>query len=229
MTSNELRDLVKSHFNLVEAEVTTPESMEVVEETFGSLKDINGAFTLKFPGDSLQVGDKVTVITADDQEMDAPDGTHELEDGTKIVTKDSVVEEITSADGEKALAEELVPGETPTEETSEEFDARTDAEEEGYLDGIKDEKADEKSKMMDVESIVEAIVSEVKEEMGKMKQKMAELEEAVAKVMDVPAAEATMMSSKPAPKAKFSTFNVETAANADRIKAAMAQLKTKNK
>jgi len=228
MTSNELRDLVKSHFNLVEAEVTTPESMEVVE-TFGSLKDINGAFTLKFPGDSLQVGDKVTVVTADDQEMDAPDGTHELEDGTKIVTKDSVVEEITSADGEKALAEELVPGETPTEETSEEFDARTDAEEEGYLDGIKDEKADEKSKMMDVESIVEAIVSEVKEEMGKMKQKMAELEEAVAKVMDVPAAEATMMSSKPAPKAKFSTFNVETAANADRIKAAMAQLKTKNK
>jgi len=229
MTSNELRDLVKSHFNLVEAEVTTPESMEVVEETFGSLKDINGAFTLKFPGDSLQIGDKVTVVTADDQEMDAPDGTHELEDGTKIVTKDSVVEEITSADGEKALAEELVPGETPTEETSEEFDARTDAEEEGYLDGIKDEKADEKSKMMDVESIVEAIVSEVKEEMGKMKQKMAELEEAVAKVMDVPAAEATMMSSKPAPKAKFSTFNVETAANADRIKAAMAQLKTKNK
>jgi len=230
MTSNELRDLVKSHFNLVEAEVTTPESMEeVVEETFGSLKDVNGAFTIKFPGDSLQVGDKVTVVTADDQEMDAPDGTHELEDGTKIVTKDSVVEEITSADGEKALAEELVPGETPTEETSEEFDARTDAEEEGYLDGIKDEKADEKSKMMDVESIVEAIVSEVKEEMKKMKEKMAELEEKVTVVIDAPAAEATMMSSKPAPKAKFSTFNVETAANADRIKAAMAQLKTKNK
>lgn len=238
MTSNELRDLVKSHFNLVEAEVTTPESMEeVVEETFGSLKDVNGAFTIKFPGDSLQVGDKVTVVTAEDQEMDAPDGEHELEDGTKIVTKDSVVEEIMSADGEKALAEELVPGETPSEETSEEFDARTDAEEEGYKDGIKDAVEDikeaisevEKTEMMDVEGIVEAIVSEVKEEMGKMKEKMAELEEAVAKVMDVPAAEATMMSSKPAPKAKFSTFNVETAANADRIKAAMAQLKTKNK
>ncbi len=58
---------------------------------------------------------------------------------------------------------------------------------------------------------------------------MAELEDAVAKVMDVPAAEATTMSSKPAPKAKFSTFNVESARNADRIKAAMAQLKTKNK
>jgi hypothetical protein len=35
------------------------------------------------------------------------------------------------------------------------------------------------------------------------------------------------MTSAPAPKAKFSTFNVETAKNADRIKAAMAQLKSK--
>ena len=166
--------------------------------------------------------------------MDAPNGTHELEDGTKIVTKDSVVEEIMGADGEKALAE-LVAGETPTEE--EQFDARTDAEEEGYKDGIKDAVEDikeaiadvEKTEMMDVESIVEAIVSEVKEEMGKMKQKMAELEETVAKVMDVPAAEATKMTSAPASKAKFSSFDVDSARNADRIKAAMAQLKTKNK
>ena len=114
-----------------------------------------------------------------------------------------------------------------------EFDERTDAEEEGYLDGIADEKADiaedVKEEEMSVEDIVEAIVSEVKEEMGKMKEKMAELEEAVAKVMDVPAAEATMMSSKPAPKARFSTFNVESARNADKIKAAMAQLKTRKK
>ena len=225
MTSLELRDLVKSHFNLVDVEVTAPES--TVEEAFGEIKDINKAFTVKFPGDSLQVGDKVTVVTADDQEMDAPDGTHELEDGTKIVTKDSVVEEIVGADGEKALSEEKM-----TEEViAEEFDARTDAEEEGYLDGIKDEKADVKAEgLMDVESIVEAIVSEVKEEMKKMKTKMAELEDTVAKVMDVPAAEATKMTSTPAPKAKFSSFNVESAKNADRIKAMTAQIRNhKNK
>jgi len=180
MTSNELRDLVKSHFNLVEAEVTAPEN--TVEETFA--------------------------------------------------TEEVVAEEETKVEMSAESTEEVI---------AEEFDARTDAEEEGYLDGIKDEKADIKEdlaeedevvveeEMMDVESIVEAIVSEVKEEMGKMKEKMAELEEKVKVVIDAPAAEATMMSSKPAPKAKFSTFNVETAANADRIKAAMAQLKTKNK
>ena len=175
MTSSELRDLVKSHFNLVEAEVA-PEN--TVEETFAT---------------------------------------------------------------EEVVAKEETKVEMSAESTEEKFDARTDAEEEGYLDGIKDEKADikadlaehegeeEKEEMMDVESIVEAIVSEVKEEMKKMKEKMAELEEKVTVVIDAPAAEATMMSSKPAPKAKFSTFNVESARNADRIKAAMAQLKTKNK
>jgi hypothetical protein len=57
MTSSELKELVKSHFSLVEkAEVTT--------EKFGEAKDVNGAFTIKFPGDSIQVGDKVTIVTA---------------------------------------------------------------------------------------------------------------------------------------------------------------------
>ena len=184
MTSNELRDLVKSHFNLVEAEVA-PEN--TVEETFST---------------------------------------------------------------EEVVAKEETKVEMSAEESTEEkFDARTDAEEEGYQDGLKDavedikdaiaevakkdklaeEGEEEKEEMMDVESIVEAIVSEVKEEMKKIKEKMAELEEKVTVVVDAPAAEATMMSSKPAPKAKFSTFNVDSARNADRIKAAMAQLKTKNK
>ena len=173
MTSSELRDLVKSHFNLVEAEVA-PEN--TVEETFAT---------------------------------------------EEVVAKEETKVEMSAESTEEVIAEE--------------FDARTDAEEEGYLDGIKDEKADikadlaehEEEKMIDVESIVEAIVSEVKEEMGKMKEKMAELEEKVKVVIDAPAAEATMMSSKPASKAKFSTFNVESARNADRIKAAMAQLKNK--
>ena len=219
MTSSELKELVKSHFSLVEkAEVTT--------EKFGEAKDVNGAFTIKFPGDSIQVGDKVTIVTEEGQEMDAPDGTHEFEDGTKIRTVGSVVEEIYSADGEK----ELSAVEMAKESTTEEFDARTDAEEEGYLDGIKDEKADEKDAMADVESIVEAIVSQVKEEMASMKSKMSELETKVAELLDAPAAEATILTpNEMTSKAKFSMFNVETAANADRIRATMSALKNKKK
>ena len=225
MNSAQLRELVKSHFSLVEAEETIVEET-VIEETFGRIEDEDKSFILEFPGDSLQVGDKVTVVTPDDQKLDAPDGEHRLIDGTRIVTKDSVVTEIFSADGEKALSEEKMAEESK-ETVTEAFDEKTDAEEEGYLDGLKDGKTDEKEAMMDVKDIVEAIVLEVKDEMAKMKQKMAELETTVAKVMDVPAAEATKMSSKPAPKAKFSIFNVETAANADRIKAITAQIKNK--
>jgi len=212
MTSSELKELVKSHFNLVEAEVA-PEN--VVEETFGELKDINGAFTVKFPGDSIQVGDKVTVVTAEGQEMDAPNGTHELEDGTKIVTEDSVVKEIMGADGEKALAEEKMAEEEVVEEV---------------IEALEEAVAEEEMEMepeVSVAEIVAEIADALKEEMGKMKEKMAELEDKVAKVYDAPAAESTKMTSTPAPKAKFSTFNVETARNADRIKAAMAQLKSK--
>ena len=208
MTSSELKELVKAHFSLVEKEVTT--------EKFGELKDINGAFTIKFPGDSIQVGDKVSVVTAEGQEMDAPDGTHELEDGTKIVTKDSVVEEIMGADGEKALAEV----EMATEEVVEAVEEIAEA--------IAEEKMEEEPSVS-IEEVVTEIVDALKEEMGKMKSKMAELEEKVASVLDAPAAESTKMSSKPAPKAKFSTFNLDTAKNADKIKAAMAQLKNRKK
>ena len=172
MTSLELRDLVKSHFSLVEATVTAP---DVIEEKFNA--------------------------------------------------EEVVKEEETKVEMSAESTEEII---------AQEFDARTDAEEEGYLDGEKDEKEDiaeeEKEEMMDVESIVEAIISEVKDEMGKMKTKMAELEEKIVSVIDAPAAEATKMSSKPAPKAKFSTFNVESAKNADRIKAMTAQIRNhKNK
>ena len=207
MTSSELKELVKSHFNLVEkTEVTT-------EETFGELKDVNGAFTIKFPGDSLQVGDKVTVVTAEGQEMDAPDGTHELEDGTKIRTVGSVVEEIYGADGEKELsAEEMADVEDVVEEV---------------VDAI-EEAAPEAE--VSVAEIVSEIADALKEEMAAMKTKMELLEDKVASLMDGPAAEPTILTpTETMSKAKFSMFNVETAANADRIKAAMATLKNKKK
>lgn len=207
MTSSELKELVKAHFSLVE------KTEVITEEKFGELKDINGAFTIKFPGDSIQVGDKVTVITAEGQEMDAPNGTHELEDGTKIRTEGSVVEEIYGADGEK----ELSAVEMATEE--EVADVVEDIVEE-----VKEDMEEEPA--VSLEEVVSEIVDALKEEMGKMKEKMEALEVKVEAIEGLPAAEATivkpeMSSAKP----KFSTFNVETAANADVIKMAIANYK----
>jgi len=210
MTSEELKDLVKSHFSLVEAnevEVATE-----VEETFGSLKDENGAFTIKFPGDSLQVGDKVTVETAEGQEMDAPNGEHRLEDGTVIVTEDSVVTEIKGADGEKALSEEA--------------EAKTEMAEET----VEEEMEEEVEEKMEISEVVKAIVEEVKDEMKKLRDEMKAMEDKMTAMSATPAAEPTLASTgkKVATTQRgFKAFNVEESLNADRIKMALADLKNK--
>jgi len=220
MTSNELKSLVKEYFNLVEAETAVEEvvteefatedavSEEITEETFGEIKDINGAFTIKYPGDSLQIGDKVTVVTAEGQEMDAPDGTHELEDGTKIVTKDSVVEKIESADGEKVLAaeEEIVEEEETTE-----------------MEEIVVEVEDETS----LEDVVKAIADAVEEQMKSMEAKMAKMEEKMNSFMEAPAAEPTVTSTGKDIKTGFSKFDVSSAKNAKDMKLALKLIKNK--
>jgi len=60
-----------------------------VKEIFIDAKLVDGT-VVKVGGDSLVEGAKVVVVT-EDAEIPAPDGTHELEDGTKIETKDGVI------------------------------------------------------------------------------------------------------------------------------------------
>ena len=224
MTSNELKSLVKEYFNLVEADVTeevteaveenftaeeaTEETVseEITEETFGEIKDINGAFTIKYPGDSLQIGDKVTVVTAEGQEMDAPDGTHELEDGTKIVTKDSVVEKIESADGEKvdASKEEMSEETTEMEEVVVEVEPETS-----------------------IEDVVKEIAEAVQEQMKSMEEKMAKMEEKMNSFMEAPAAEPTVTSTGKKIKAGFSKFDIKSAKNSKDMELALKLINKK--
>jgi len=93
MNKEQLKELVKQHFGLVDK---TP-----VKETFGEVYDENKAFKIVFPGDTLKVGDEVKVVTKEGQESLAPDGYHKLEDGTMIKTEGSSVVEIVSAKGEE--------------------------------------------------------------------------------------------------------------------------------
>ena len=215
MTSTELRELVKRHFNLTEA---------ISNESFGELKDINGAFTIKFPGDSLQVGDKVTVVTTEGQEMDAPDGTHELEDGTKIRTVGSVVEEIYGADGEKELAKTEMQAEDEVVAVIEEVVSEV-------VESVVEESMEEET-AIDVEAIVSEIADALQTEMGKIREKMAELEAKVRDIEALPAAEATIVTPKETgynKTQKFSKFDVSTAKNADRIAMEIAAIKSKRK
>jgi hypothetical protein len=61
----------------------------LVSEIFVDAKLVDGT-VLKIEGDSVAEGAKVVVVTAD-AEVPAPDGIHELEDGSKIETKDGVI------------------------------------------------------------------------------------------------------------------------------------------
>ena len=82
-----------------------------VKEIFLDAKLVDGTL-VKVSGDSLVEGAKVVVVQ-EDAELPAPDGVHELEDGTKVETKDGAivkVEEVVKAEeAEKPEVEIEVP------------------------------------------------------------------------------------------------------------------------
>jgi hypothetical protein len=96
---------LKEHF---EIEVVKGE-IKSVKEIFVDAKLIDGT-VVKVEGEGLMEGAKVVVVTAD-AEVPAPDGVHELEDGTKIETKEGVIVKVMEAEGEEVDVEDTdVPG-----------------------------------------------------------------------------------------------------------------------
>jgi hypothetical protein len=71
-----------------------------VREIFVDAKLVDGT-VLKIDGDAIAEGAKVVVVTPD-AEIPAPDGTHELEGGDKIETKDGVIVTYTEVGPEPA-------------------------------------------------------------------------------------------------------------------------------
>lgn len=202
MTSNELKELVKQHFSLteVQAEEATP-------ETFGELKDINGAFTLIFEGDALEVGKEVKVRTTEGQELTAPDGTHELENGEKIVVEGGKVVSIEAPSSTEEMVDEIPVAEQEqvVDEKMEEVEVSVDAEE-------------EVAPM--VEEVAKAVIEAVKDEIEAMKKEMAEMKSKMAEMEDAPATEkATPESMSKETEAKADIFNKE------RFEAVMARIK----
>ena len=208
MNKEQLKELVKQHFGLVDR---TP---AVTEETFGKVFDENKAFQIVFPGDTLEVGDEVKVVTTDGQESLAPDGIHKLENGTTIKTEGSSVVEIISPEGEKeekmaeddglgAIEEKIkeevkeafagpkesisqVEGTTPQNAVT-----TTDVPVSTLTGPVKTEaevEAENMAKMkMAVDEAVASAITGIKEEMKSMKDKFEEF-------MKSPAKDKTMMS-----------------------------------
>lgn len=96
--------LESGKFSLVENFEIEVEDGKIVsvKEIFVSAKLVDGT-EIKVEGEVLGEGAKVVVITPD-AEIPAPDGVHELSDGTKVETKDGVIVAV-----EEALQEEVMP------------------------------------------------------------------------------------------------------------------------
>ena len=85
-----------------------------VKEIFLDAKLADGT-QIKVEGDALAEGAKVVVVT-EQGEIPAPDAVHELEDGTKVETKDGGVVRIEEAKSEEQMPEEMGYGEGDPEE-----------------------------------------------------------------------------------------------------------------
>ena len=174
-----IKDLVKKHFNLVDAPA---------ELSFGEIKTADGELTLAYEGDELAQGLAIFVVTADGQ-VPAPDGEHALEGGVTIVTADGKIEAIKESEPAEVAEEEVV--ETALEEEM----SPAEAVAEEVIDEVADEVADVVEAAISEEvvaAVAEAVSESVGEMMKKYEERMASLEAKFEGFASAPAAEKTI-------------------------------------
>tara|TARA_R100001463_G_scaffold43007_3_gene89874 strand:+ start:850 stop:1548 length:699 start_codon:yes stop_codon:yes gene_type:complete len=194
MNNEELKNLVKKHFNLVEptveetVEETKVELSEVaVKQSFMEILTADGELTLTYEGEELSVGLPIFVKT-DDGNVAAPDGEHALEGGVIIKTEGGSIVEISEKEVEAAEEEEVVASEEKmSEETSETESTET-----------KENFEEEEEVMEEEEEIIKAMaeiiipmIEEMKEEIEEMKKNFSKTETKVKEFALAPAVERT--------------------------------------
>ena len=229
MTKNELKELVKQHFNLVDAQNV---------QNFDSAKLEDGSEVSNQKAGKFALGQILYIKDDKGNFVEAPEGEHISKSGIQfILDKDSKITGLKYPDakgeGSADLKSEdkmqvldtdpqdkdmIKKGDKADEgafASKDDMDARTDAEEEGYIDGIKDEKADlikEGGFALEdvvemIAEVVEAKVEELKEKMKSMDDKMKSMEEKMSSFSSEPAADKTV------PAIKFSKAEGNTKAD----------------
>ena len=154
-------ELENGSYRLVENFEIEVEDGEIksVKEIFVDAKLVDGT-QIKVEGESLAEGAKVVVVT-EEGEVPAPDGVHELADGTKVETKDGIIAKIEEVVGD---VEEAEAPEAP------ELEVPSIAMEQEMLDMLKE------------------FVKKMSEKMSNMETKMGEVESQFAAFKKEPAA-----------------------------------------
>jgi hypothetical protein len=129
-------------------------NITAVKELFLDAKLKDGTL-VKVIGDALVEGVKVMIVDAAGMEVPAPNGSHELEDGTKIEVLEGVVSKIEEAEA-KDEAEE---GEDP------------ESSEMGYMPKMMEKEGD-----MELIALIKDFMSKMGEKVSKMEQSYSSLE-----------------------------------------------------
>lgn len=177
----EIKEIVKKHFNLVDA--PAPKS-------FGTIKTADGELELKYEGDELAQGLEVFVVTADG-DVAAPDGEHALEGGITIVTKDGKIEAIKETEAPAEEAEVVVEEVAAAEE--EKVEEALEEEEAELAEHEEEEMEDEAESIKEtvIEEVIEAVAEVVTEKMKEMEEKLKAMEEKYAAFAKSPATSKT--------------------------------------
>lgn len=154
--------------------------------------------------ETLEAGSKIYVVAEDGTKAPAPEGIHELEDGTKVyVDAEGTITQVEKPEAEVEIeieaAGETPAGETKIEETTK-VESITKEEMAAYVDSIMEKV------MMTIE--------EVAKEVGSVKEEMAHYKTKMEKMAKTPAS------------TKISTFNNEPAAPVDAVDARLESLNT---
>jgi len=193
MTKDELRELAKQTFGLVE-----PQASEVVEEKFATATLEDGTKISNDKGSEFAVGDKV-FVEVDGELKDAPEGDHITKSGMSItLDADSIITGMKRPDeageGSEGLAEEEEDMKSVTEEMStdkvestEEVKATTD-------EKFEEKVIEEEINMASLEDIIEVIGEVVEEKMKKMDERMKDIEEKMSAFSSEPAEESVVAS-----------------------------------
>lgn len=146
------------------------------EKTFGEAKLADGTI-IQWEGEIAE-GTAINVVSEDGNITPAPDGTHELEDGTKVTTVGGLVTDIESKEEEEVEEEMASDFEKAF---AEEFGKMKDK-----IAALEAEMADCKEKMSAYGEKFEAIGSEVKDAEKSIADKFSAIESLVLSVAEAP-------------------------------------------
>ena len=226
MTKDELRELAKQTFGLVE-----PQDDSIVEETFATATLEDGTKITNDKGSEFAVGDKV-FVEVDGERKPAPEGDHITESGMSItLDAESIITGMKRPDeageGSEGLAEDEEEMASVTEEMSADKvdsteEAKETTEEKFEEDKDKESMEEEEDKMASLEDIIEVIGEVVDEKMAKIEERMKDIEDKMSSFSSEPAEESTVASNF----SKVKSNNGEKPLNEKRYFAMLEKLNT---